>query len=93
MADLCYSEYYCHPLYASHMTGYGVDIHAPRMPYVTSTILIKRPFERLWRPSWAFWKIIVESFWTGQGTSDTPRAPVMDTSTDSMKGFAEDEFI
>lgn len=33
------------------MDGWGVDIRAPRVPYVTSTILVKRPVENyLWRP-------------------------------------------
>jgi len=31
------------------MSGYGVDINAPRRPFVTVTILL-RPFEWLWRP-------------------------------------------
>ena len=31
------------------MSGYGVDINAPRRPFVTITILL-RPFEWLWRP-------------------------------------------
>ena len=32
------------------MIGWGVDIYAPRMPYVTTTILLKRPFQRHVRP-------------------------------------------
>lgn len=31
------------------MDGYGVDINAPRKPFVTVTLLL-RPFEWLWRP-------------------------------------------
>jgi hypothetical protein len=31
------------------MVGYGVDIYAPRVPFVTTTILVKRPLARVWR--------------------------------------------
>lgn len=43
------SDYYCQPRYAVTMNGFGVDIHAPRMPYVTTTVLF-RPFAFIWRP-------------------------------------------
>ena len=32
---------YCHPLYASSMVGYGVDIHAPRPPFVLAKVLYR----------------------------------------------------
>lgn len=32
------------------MIGWGVDIYAPRMPYVTTTVLLKRPVQRYVRP-------------------------------------------
>lgn len=34
------------------MKGYGVDIYAPRKPYVTTTILIQRPFGWVIGPCW-----------------------------------------
>ncbi|KAK4974810.1 hypothetical protein LTR28_009854 [Elasticomyces elasticus] len=51
-------SYYCHPLYAESMVGYGVDENAPRYPFVIPTLLF-RPFEVLWRPvlnllAWCF---------------------------------------
>ncbi|KAI9824804.1 MAG: hypothetical protein M1832_001632 [Thelocarpon impressellum] len=36
------SELYCHPLYASSYEGYGVDVDAPRPPFVTWQILRRR---------------------------------------------------
>lgn len=47
------SDRYCHPLYAHEMSGYGVDINAPRRPFVTITILF-RPLKWLWRPVFTF---------------------------------------
>ncbi|KAL2046353.1 hypothetical protein N7G274_001800 [Stereocaulon virgatum] len=40
---------YCHPLYASHMSGYGVDINAPRPPFVLFKVLYRQTgVENLW---------------------------------------------
>lgn len=46
------SSIYCHPTYARHMRGYGVDPNAPRFPLVIPTLLF-RPFQHLWRPIFA----------------------------------------
>ncbi|KAL9130879.1 MAG: hypothetical protein Q9217_001029 [Psora testacea] len=32
---------YCHPLYATSMVGYGVDIHAPRPPFVLFQVIYR----------------------------------------------------
>ena len=45
---LCYN--YCHPLYAEYMTGYGVDMDAPRYPFVIPTLLF-RPLRPIWKPA------------------------------------------
>ena len=52
------SSMYCHPTYATHMHGYGVDPNAPRFPYVIPTLLF-RPFKPMWQPilgvlAWCF---------------------------------------
>lgn len=49
-SELTMCEYYCHPLYASSMTGYGVDINAPAMPFVAATVLLARPLKWAWQP-------------------------------------------
>ncbi|KAK3167474.1 hypothetical protein OEA41_010601 [Lepraria neglecta] len=33
---------YCHPLYARSMVGYGVDINAPRPPFVLAKVIYRR---------------------------------------------------
>ncbi|KAI9775630.1 MAG: hypothetical protein M1835_005739 [Candelina submexicana] len=64
----CISEYtlceiYCQPRYAYWMEGYGVNIHAPRMPWVTATMI--------WRPlSWfllPIWKVLTWVTWQVYG--------------------------
>lgn len=42
-------EFYCHPLYATKMVGYGVDPDAPRYPFVIPTLAF-RPLRPVWRP-------------------------------------------
>ena len=32
---------YCHPLYATHMEGYGVDINSPEPPFVLFQVLYR----------------------------------------------------
>lgn len=44
------SAHYCQPSWAYSMDGYGVDIYAPRKPFVTVTLLM-RPSKWLWRPA------------------------------------------
>lgn len=41
--------YYCHPLYAEYMTGFGVNPDAPEYPFVIPTLLF-RPFRPIWKP-------------------------------------------
>lgn len=90
-----HSEYYCHPLYAVTMKGYGVDIYAPRMPYVTTTILLKRPFSWLWRPVWnvvcwvfgCAWRIFANDTHGITGAQILRPSPVPDW------GIGEDEYI
>ena len=55
------SDYYCHKRFAPSMVGFGVDINAPRMPFVTTT-LMSRPFEWLWRPALGFLAWVLR-FW------------------------------
>jgi len=50
ISETALCEHYCHPRYAVYMNGYGVDINAPVMPYVTATILLARPTMWLWKP-------------------------------------------
>ncbi|KAK4547619.1 hypothetical protein LTR36_000576 [Oleoguttula mirabilis] len=42
--------YYCHRLYGSSMVGYGVDMNAPRFPFVIPTLFF-RPFKFIWEPA------------------------------------------
>jgi hypothetical protein len=32
-----------------YQDGYGVDIYAPEVPYVTTTLLVKRPLTKAWK--------------------------------------------
>ena len=41
--------YYCHPLYAEYMVGFGVNPDAPRYPFVIPTLLF-RPLRPIWKP-------------------------------------------
>lgn len=50
ISEVTLCEYYCHPLYAVYMEGYGVDINSPAMPWVTTTVLLARPTMWIWRP-------------------------------------------
>lgn len=52
VTDHVHSEAYCQPLYAYTMVGYGVNVHAPRMPFVTTTVLLKWPFGWALGPLW-----------------------------------------
>jgi len=47
-STLC--SYYCHPLYAYEMEGFGVDPDAPMFPFVIPT-LVFRPFRFVWVPA------------------------------------------
>jgi hypothetical protein len=41
--------YYCHPLYAEYMVGFGVNPDAPEYPFVIPTLLF-RPLRPVWKP-------------------------------------------
>ena len=41
--------YYCHPLYAEYMVGFGINPDAPRYPFVIPTLLF-RPLRPVWKP-------------------------------------------
>lgn len=47
-STLCYN--YCHPLYAEKMIDYGVDMDAPRFPFVIPTLFF-RPLRPIWKPA------------------------------------------
>ena len=40
-AEMWARERFCHPLYASSMIGYGVDINAPRPPWVLAKVIYR----------------------------------------------------
>lgn len=46
-----FSGLYCQTTYATGMEGYGIGHEAPRMPFVTPTMLF-RPFQFIWTPLW-----------------------------------------
>lgn len=91
-------ELYCHPRYASSMTGYGVDINSPEPPFVLEQMLwrwlspehIIRPFYILLR---AFVRLCAQGvgyiagLWAGDGGGGTVRQPV---STDPKLEYAPD---
>lgn len=95
---------YCHPMYAQTMDGFGVDPDAPRLPFVTVTVL-SRPFRWLWKPIvgslvWAG-KAIYQSFAVGEGvrTAGTRRAARFTTrifsqaTAESDLSMADDEYL
>ena len=77
------------------MKGYGVDIHAPRMPYVTTTILLKRPFSWLWRRLWnvLYWALRFAWRMLGNDTPGRAGARVLQPSSVPDWGIGEDEYI
>ena len=98
------SNAYCHPMYAQTMDGFGVDPDAPRLPFVTVTVL-SRPFRWLWKPIvgslvWAG-KAIYQSFAVGEGvrTAGTQRAARFTTrifsqaTAESDLSMADDEYL
>ncbi|OCL01657.1 hypothetical protein AOQ84DRAFT_393484 [Glonium stellatum] len=55
---------YCQPMYAQSMDGFGVDPDAPRLPFVTVTVL-SRPLRWLWKP------IVGSLVWAGKAIYQT----------------------
>lgn len=53
------SNKYCHPLYASTMVGYGVDIDAPEPPFVLFKVLYRKtPLGTIIYPFFAILKFL-----------------------------------
>jgi len=91
------SEAYCQPLYAYSMVGYGVNVHAPRMPFVTTTVLLKWPFEWAFGPLWQPLRWIIKTMLGSVGV----RSRILDESKTvppywlppEAMGFSEDEYL
>lgn len=88
---LCY--YYCHPLYAEFMTGFGVNPDAPRYPFVIPTLLF-RPLRPIWRPAFAWLEACcTTALYTVFGEPVRPRhkltAPVQEWGYPSARRHAE----
>lgn len=49
------------------MVGYGVDPDAPRIPYVTATVLVVRPLRFIWQPVWTVSSVIFTWFFSYVG--------------------------
>lgn len=88
---LCY--YYCHPLYAEFMTGFGVNPDAPRYPFVIPTLLF-RPLRPIWRPAFTWLEAsCTTALYTVFGEPVRPRhkltAPVQEWGYPSAQRHAE----
>lgn len=85
------------------MIGYGVDWHAPRMPFVTTTVLLKWPLQWVLGPFWTllYWitmnmmNTLLGSAGVGtglfggyKGQSDALAEPFADAV-----GIGQDEFL
>jgi len=61
-------------MYARSMVGFGVDINAPQMPYVTSTILVKRPAMKIYSfvcDVFGWDDGTIKGYWTANGFVQT----------------------
>lgn len=68
-------EYYCHPLYAKSMVGYGIDPDAPEFPFVIPTLVL-RPFRFIWKPALeglAWCSGVLYNIWFGESVATTSR--------------------
>jgi len=68
-------EYYCHPLYAKSMIGYGIDPDAPEFPLVIPTLAL-RPFKFIWKPvleGLAWCSGVLYNMWFGEPVASTSR--------------------
>ncbi|KAJ9649785.1 hypothetical protein H2199_000564 [Coniosporium tulheliwenetii] len=100
---------YCQPRYAHTMVGYGVNSDAPRLPFVTTTILF-RPLAWLWRPilgvfQWLFESIYqalyqavveeesVSSFQTMAETMASYTTQVVKATMEADFSIKDDEFV
>lgn len=71
------SNAYCQPRHARTMVGYGVNPDAPRLPFVTVTMLF-RPFRWLWRPAFRVVGVLYRSLMEDQSVK---RATVRTATT------------
>ncbi|KAF2204985.1 hypothetical protein GQ43DRAFT_386723 [Delitschia confertaspora ATCC 74209] len=78
LSELFLCDIYCQPLYATSMKGFGVDPDAPRMPYVTLTVL-SRPF----RPAMD----LVHWIWTTVSHSSFKVEAARETATMAARQF------
>ena len=84
------------------MVGYGVNVHAPRMPFVTTTVLLKWPFGWALGPLWntLYWitkfmtRTVLGSVGVGSGFLDE-RKPISPQwlEPDEAMGFGHDEYL
>ncbi|KAI9741051.1 MAG: hypothetical protein M1834_002762 [Cirrosporium novae-zelandiae] len=66
-------EIYCHPLYATEIYNYGVDLNAPRMPWVTVTMLGRwTRLSLLLKPLMVLFRFLARLFGYGDETSTAP---------------------
>lgn len=75
-SSLC--SVYCHQLYGESMIGYGVDMDAPRFPFVIPTLFF-RPFKPVWEPAlealaWCSGALFHSMFGANAVSSDPPVA-------------------
>jgi hypothetical protein len=63
-ADLLHSEIYCHPLYArSSPYPFGVNLNAPRYPFVIPTLIYRAFVKDWWLPLCSFFSWIGATVW------------------------------
>jgi hypothetical protein len=79
------SANYCHPIYATRMVGYGVDMENPRpfFPYAIPTLTYRYLLKPFWIPLWALVR------WIGRMTHDIffDMETARPTSTQTMRQF------
>lgn len=83
------------------MKGYGVNVHAPRKPFVTTTVLLEWPFGWAVGPLWRAvrWFVaslssqILGSVGLRFGASDPSAARAYHEPFREAAGFGSDEFL
>ena len=85
LSSRLFSDKYCHKFYASSMVGYGVDPDAPRMPFVTLTIL-SRPFLPLWNALKWIWMVPYNALFAQQ---ETARSVVEEDADERLRRLAK----
>ena len=71
------------------MVGYGVNVHAPRMPFVTTTVLLKWPLKWALGPFWTLLYCITMNMISTLLASLGVGTPPFDGHTAAYDGFAE----